>query len=321
MSGLYGGSDHAEDSVEESSDSAEIEAISASCPKWRVQLVNLDGAPMNGQQYSIKHGAVTGMLDDNGLSGIVDESIDETQAKNGQSGYVLFPNLRILPDFGTLWNSYPDGQPLNVVNTIGGNVQQLFGPALQELDNNSEFSNTCVVRASDAFNHVGINFIPFVGTRDLETANSNTGRGFGIPRGDLPINLYRVAGSKSWPDGRPYAYGTRVSEFAPYMNHYYSDAPIVDGTNSSSPFRDKKGVIYFEVSGWLDATGHFDVWNGLISGNLVLDGASEKGPQIRYTGYFKKSVTITLWQHITIKLKEIRSDNGVCTAIYQFMAE
>ncbi len=43
MSGLCGGSDHAEDSVEESSDSTEIEAISATCPEHFVILLGAPG--------------------------------------------------------------------------------------------------------------------------------------------------------------------------------------------------------------------------------------------------------------------------------------
>nr|WP_269078998.1 T6SS effector amidase Tae4 family protein [Jannaschia aquimarina] len=120
----------------------------------------------------------------------------------------------------------------------------------------------------------------------------------------MAVPLYRVAGSQSWPNGRPYAYGARVTEFAPFMQHYFSDAPTTRGTNNPSPFRGRRGVIFFSVSGWRDANGHFDMWDGVRG-------------EIRYSEYFARSTTVTLWQHVIIRSKEIQRADGVCTAVYQ----
>ena len=42
-----------------------------------------------------------------------------------------------------------------------------------------------------------------------------------------------------------------------------------------------RGVIQFQVSGWSDATGHMDIWNGL---------------QIRFSEHFERSQTVILWR-------------------------
>jgi len=63
--------------------------------------------------------------------------------------------------------------------------------------------------------------------------------------------------------------------------------------------------LQFDVQGWSDASGHFDIWNGT---------------KIRYLEYFAKATTTTLWQHVTIQLKDVEAADGVCTAIYQFTA-
>ncbi|TDT72106.1 type VI secretion system (T6SS) effector Tae4 (amidase) [Litoreibacter halocynthiae] len=253
----------------------------------------------------------------------MDEPIQEGSASNGSSGYVTFPDLKILPDFDKLWSGYPNQGSLDVVTQIGGEVQQLFGPTLEELLDGddeplpNEFSNTCVVRTSEAFNSVGPDYVPFVGFRDLETENGNEGRGFGITRGDLAISIYRPGGGANWPNGRPFAYGVRLDEFAPYMQYYFPDAPLIRGTNLQTPFVGKKGVVFFTVGGWDDANGHFDIWNGFAADDLVPNGQAEVGSRIRYLAYFRRSTTITLWQHVKIELKEIQRNDGVCTAVYQ----
>lgn len=302
------GSEDAETQVDPVEASPEVEAVTAPCPQWRVQLLDLDGQPISGKAYTLKSGAVSGTLDGSGYSQILDEPIMEGAASNGRSGYVMFPDLKILPDFDRLWNGYPNGSSLSTVQGIGGSIGNLFGPSLTAVANGqtppNEFTNTCVVRTSAAFNAVGQDFIPFVGYRDLESSDGNEDRGYGIPRGDIAVPLYRAAGGQNWPNGRPFAYGARVTEFAPFMQHYFPDAPVITGTNSPEPFRNKRGVIFFSVSGWSDANGHFDMWDGIRF-------------QIRYSEYFARSTTVTLWQHVVVGFKEIQRADGVCTAVYQ----
>ncbi|KIT15167.1 hypothetical protein [Jannaschia aquimarina] len=167
----FSGSDDAEAEVDPVEPSPEVDAVTAPCPQWRVQLLDLDGQPMGGRAYALKNGQVTGTLDGSGYSQVLDEPIMESAADNGTTGYVLFPDLKILPDFGRLWSGYPAGSSIQTVRGIGGEVQSLFEASLVASRNGltppNEFTNTCVVRTSAAFNAVGRDFIPFVGYRDL----------------------------------------------------------------------------------------------------------------------------------------------------------
>jgi hypothetical protein len=110
-------------------------------------------------------------------------------------------------------------------------------------------TNTCVIRVSHALN--------------LSSAP--------IPNG-WP-GLSTAAGG----NGKRYAY--RVSEFKPYLEKKYRKADI-EGTTRGA-FEGKSGIIMFDVQGWSDATGHFDLWNGSAA---------------RYSEYFDKASKIYLWR-------------------------
>jgi hypothetical protein len=109
-------------------------------------------------------------------------------------------------------------------------------------------TNTCVVRMSYAFNLSG-----------QPVPNGHAG-------------LTTVSGA----DGRRYAF--RVREFKSYLENEYK-APDITGS-SMSAFQNSKGIIMFDVSGWSDATGHFDMWNGSAA---------------KYRDYWEKAHTIHLW--------------------------
>lgn len=62
--------------------------------------------------------------------------------------------------------------------------------------------------------------------------------------------------------GDGYWYAFRVRELRRYLEHDFK-APDVTGTaKSKDDFHGREGIIMFDVEGWSDATGHFDVWNG-----------------------------------------------------------
>lgn len=109
-------------------------------------------------------------------------------------------------------------------------------------------TNTCVIRVSYAFNKAGE----------------------AIPNGWPGLSTARGG------DGKRYAY--RVSEFKPFLEKKYK-APDVTGT-SRGAFDGHKGIIMFDVQGWSDATGHFDLWDG---------------NNARYSEYFDKASQIHLW--------------------------
>jgi hypothetical protein len=108
-------------------------------------------------------------------------------------------------------------------------------------------TNTCVIRISYAFNKSG-EPIP------------NGWPGLATARGG---------------DGGRYAY--RVSEFKPFLEKKYKAADLSGGR---SEVAGAKGIIMFDVDGWSDATGHFDLW----------DGSSCAGSE-----YFDKASRVYLW--------------------------
>jgi hypothetical protein len=82
--------------------------------------------------------------------------------------------------------------------------------------------NTCVIRLCYALNYSGF-------------------------RVHADAGLHVVSGK----DG--YHYGYRVAEFRRYMEHHFGPPQKVGA---------QRGIICFEVSGWDNATGHFDLWDG-----------------------------------------------------------
>ena len=110
-------------------------------------------------------------------------------------------------------------------------------------------TNTCVIRISYCFNKTG----------------------FLIPNG-LP-GLSTARGG----DGKRYAY--RVKEFKPFLEQRYK-LPEVGGGSNRSAVAGKQGIIMFDVDGWSDATGHFDLWNG---------------SECAGSDYFDKAQAVYLW--------------------------
>jgi hypothetical protein len=104
-------------------------------------------------------------------------------------------------------------------------------------------TNACVIRVSRALNYAGH---------------------------DLPASypgLLLVKGG----DGKRYA--LRVKEFKRYMTGVY-------GPPRKSAVAGKAGIIMFDVRGWSDATGHFDLWNG---------------SKCEYSDYSNQAHEILLW--------------------------
>jgi hypothetical protein len=62
-------------------------------------------------------------------------------------------------------------------------------------------------------------------------------------------------------------YGFRVSEFEPYLRAEVGPPTLTMASPKASHFGGMSGIICFEVSGWSDATGHFDLWNGSEAGS------------------------------------------------------
>lgn len=150
---------------------------------------------------------------------------------------------KLFSNFDSMWNEYPSGEAAAIKRRIGGNV-------------NAEWiTNTCVVRVSRAFNYSGHD----------------------VPKDRA--NLVTVKG------GDQLRYAFRVKEFRGYLKAVYG-APSVtfeDGPTDEVPseFLRKQGVIGFEVKGWSDATGHFDLW---------------KDTKCIGSDYFNRAHKVELWE-------------------------
>lgn len=73
-------------------------------------------------------------------------------------------------------------------------------------------------------------------------------------------------------------YAIRVRELRRWLEQEFK-APEIVGTNRSE-FLGHTGILMFDVEGWSDATGHFDVWNG---------------SRARYSEYWAQAKAALLW--------------------------
>lgn len=148
-----------------------------------------------------------------------------------------------LSNFDSMWNEYPLGEAAAVKKRIGSNVDADW------------ITNTCVVRVSRAFNYSG----------------------HSIPNGR--------AGLETVKGGEHFRYAFRVVEFRRYLKAVYGAPNITfeKGPIDEIPsnFLGKQGVIGFEVKGWSDATGHFDLW---------------KGKKCINSDYFNRAHKVDLWE-------------------------
>lgn len=154
---------------------------------------------------------------------------------------------RELFGFEAMWDAYPNpgGSAEEAKRTIGGKVDAEW------------ITNTCVVRLSRSFNASG-NPIPAVADDGLATVKGADGKNYGL----------RVHEFTRWMTKR---YGK------PDLVHEY---PAPGGGDVPPEFLGRQGVIAFEVDGWTDATGHFDLWNGT---------------RCRHHDYFARAQKVMLW--------------------------
>jgi len=138
--------------------------------------------------------------------------------------------IKLGASFASLWKEYPNGEADVVKHRIGGQIDA------------SWITNTCTIRVTRAIVRSGVKVKPFT------LAN---GKQMVLVPGADKIGL-----------------AIRVAEFKEYMTKNYGTPQVKvinpgDGTATvPSEFNGKKGIIYFRVRTWSDATGHFDLWDG-----------------------------------------------------------
>ncbi|MFP6686524.1 MAG: type VI secretion system amidase effector protein Tae4 [Polyangiaceae bacterium] len=79
-------------------------------------------------------------------------------------------------------------------------------------------------------------------------------------------------------NGQRYAF--RVSEFRSYLGGEAGPPTQVVASPRAAQFGGQRGIICFEVSGWADASGHFDLWDG---------------SQCAHAEYFSQSHEVAFW--------------------------
>ena len=138
------------------------------------------------------------------------------------------------PKFEDMWGNLPS-KNIKAPDLIGGMVKFNF-------DNNPKsFSNTCAIRMSRALNYSNSMVTP------LPTEKTKGRAGTGA--------------DKKW-----YYYG--VTELNSYLNRTFGPPDLtINSTNLRKNdirkiIQNETGIIFFRVSGWDDAVGHFDMWNG-----------------------------------------------------------
>jgi hypothetical protein len=149
--------------------------------------------------------------------------------------------------FDKMWDAYPNpGEGAEAAkHTIGGAAES------------ETITNTCVLRVSRCFNYSG-NDIPKSSTDEILTIRGGDGKQYALRVREFSRYLYRKYG-------------------APDLEHEYPDG---NGGDIPPEFLGQQGVIGFEVDGWTDATGHFDLWNGT---------------KCRHHGYFNRAKKVMLW--------------------------
>lgn len=145
-----------------------------------------------------------------------------------------------LPSFTSMWANYPPDHDASAVKKAIGGKVDA-----------GWIENTCTIRLSRAFNYSGQP----------------------IPRSHPGLSV--VSGG----DGMWYAF--RVREMRRYLESRYGQATFqANGPEAFLHAKGKQGIIMFDVVGWSNATGHFDLWNGR---------------QARYEAYFSKAREVMIW--------------------------
>lgn len=157
-----------------------------------------------------------------------------------------------IPDFSLLRRNYPDyekfPQPAEVRKMIGGEA------------NDSDITNTCTIRMCQAMNEVG----------------------FPIPL------LWDGVTNRRGKNGKYYI--IRVVNFRPWMLAKFGkpdlDFPKEAGKKfDRAALKGREGIIGFEIGGFNDATGHFDLW---YQDKFTHESSAGKD-------YFTMAARISLW--------------------------
>jgi len=138
-----------------------------------------------------------------------------------------------LPKWEVLKGYYPAQKAEDVFKLIGGKVELNFDMGV--------FNNACATRVSRALNASGgIHVIPYfedIGPSGKMESQVSSGR------------------NKQW-------HIFRVKMLVKHLTKFYGKSEELKPYEYKEKVKGRKGIIVFEVSGWSDATGHADLWDG-----------------------------------------------------------
>ena len=138
-----------------------------------------------------------------------------------------------LPKWEVLQMHYPALEAEAVFRAIGGKVELNYDMGV--------FNNACATRISKALNGAGgVHLVPYfkaVGPAGKMEPQVSSGK------------------HKLW-------YIFRVRMLVRHLTSRYGNPEEHKPADYKSALNGRKGIIVFEVSGWSDATGHADLWDG-----------------------------------------------------------
>jgi hypothetical protein len=150
---------------------------------------------------------------------------------------------------------YPQGETEAVKARIGGAV------------NADWITNTCAIRMSHTLNCAG-KTVPNMGSESIQ--------------GGAPHH---------------WQYIFRVKQLDPQVQRMFGKGFTVRGSGAGgrgvdvTKFHGKKGIIKFDTTGaWDDASGHFDLWNG-----VSMNEETHNNPET-VKRYFSLAISVTLWE-------------------------
>lgn len=165
------------------------------------------------------------------------------------------------PGWADMQKNYPNHSvtPIHIYTDIGRGLVKLLK------DDPDQWENTCAFRMSRGLNYSGVK-LPYNNTK--YRAKGSTG---GVHVGE---------------DKRNYWY--RVSELKPWLIDNLGKPDVVEsgGFGIVEKFKNKKGIIAFDVAGWKGATGHFTLWDGKDLSYFGMDEPERNDPNDKENYYF-----------------------------------
>ena len=138
-----------------------------------------------------------------------------------------------LPKWDGLKINYPALDAETVFKAIGGKVELNYDIGV--------FNNACATRVSKSLNSAGgAHLIPFF--KDIS------------PNGKVEAQV-SSGKNRKW-------HIFRVKMLVKHLTLKYGKPEEIKPSEYKLKLKNRKGIIVFEVTGWNDATGHADLWDG-----------------------------------------------------------